>query len=143
MENSANNEQIGIIVISHGDLSASLLRTTENILGPLNDCASISVDIAHESSEAVRRINSAARRMDKGKGVLILTDMFGGTPANIALSLIGQYEVEVVTGVNLPMMIKAFTSRSTDLKSLASLVENAGREGILDAGHILRVKGKE
>lgn len=132
--------QIGIIIISHGDLSSSILRTAENILGPLNDCVSISVDVAHDTSEAVRRINSAAQRLDKGNGVLILTDMFGGTPANLALSLLGHYKVEVVTGVNLPMAIKAFSTRNTNLETLAQLSEKAGKEGIIIAGNILRKK---
>lgn len=142
MNGQNTQDQIGIIIISHGDLSSSILRTAEKILGPLNDCVSISVDVAHDTSDAVRRINSAAQRLDKGKGVLILTDMFGGTPANLALSLLGHYNVEVVTGVNLPMAMKVFSSRNTELDKLAQLAEDAGKDGILLAGNILQKKSK-
>ncbi len=100
--------------------------------------------VAHDTSDAVRRINSAvAQRLDKEKGVLILTDMFGGTPANLALSLLGHYNVEVVTGVNLPMAMKVFSSRNTELDKLAQLAEDAGKDGIFVGGkHFYRKKQK-
>ena len=102
MTDESKTTQVGIIVVSHADYGSAMLRTAEFILGPLSDCSSISVDVAHEVSETVRRLDDAAQRLDKGAGVIILTDMFGGTPTNLALSLLGSHKVEVVTGVNLP-----------------------------------------
>ena len=103
---------VGIIVVAHADYGSAMLRTAEFILGSLSDCSSISVDVAQEVPETVRRLNDAADRLDKGAGVIVLTDMFGGTPTNLALSLLGSHHVEVVTGVNLPMPFLRHLSRS-------------------------------
>jgi mannose/fructose/N-acetylgalactosamine-specific phosphotransferase system component IIB/mannose/fructose-specific phosphotransferase system component IIA len=106
MSEQQSSTQVGIIVVAHADYGSAMLRTAEFILGTLSDCTSISVDIAQEVPETVRRLDDAAQRLDKGAGVIILTDMFGGTPTNLALSLLGSHNVEVVTGVNLPMLLK-------------------------------------
>ncbi|MBQ9405481.1 MAG: PTS sugar transporter subunit IIA [Desulfovibrio sp.] len=135
--------QVGIIVVSHADYGSAMLRTAEFILGQQSDCCSISVDVAHEVSATVRRLTDAAQRLDKGAGVLILTDMFGGTPTNLALSLLGTHKVEVVTGVNLPMLLKVFTSRAQPLDALARIAGDAGAKGIVVAGSMLRNKARE
>ena len=131
---------VGIIIVAHTDYASALLRTTEFILGPLGDCTSISVDVAFDVAETVQRLNDAAQLLDKGAGVLILTDMFGGTPTNLSLALLNTHNVEVVTGVNLPMLIKAFGARRLPLKELAELVGEAGRQGIVVAGGMLEQK---
>ena len=87
--------------------------------------------------ETVARLNDAADRLDNGAGVLILTDMFGGNPTNIALSLLGKHNVEVVTGVNLPMLLKVFPNRQKSLSELAEIARKAGSEGIVVAGQML------
>lgn len=135
--------QVGVIVVSHADCGSAMLRTAEFILGQQSDCCSISVDVAHDVSETVRRLKDAAQRLDKGAGVLILTDMFGGTPTNLALSLLGMHHVEVVTGVNLPMMLKVFSSRTADLATLARIAGDAGSKGIVVAGAMLRSKTRD
>ena len=131
---------VGIIIAAHTDYAAALLRTTEFILGPLSDCTSISVDAGFDASETVQRLNDAAQLLDKGAGVLILTDMFGGTPTNLSLALLNTHNVEVVTGVNLPMIIKAFNARALPLKKLAELAGEAGKQGIVVAGGMLEQK---
>lgn len=80
MSEQQSSTQVGIIVVAHADYGSAMLRTAEFILGTLSDCTSISVDIAQEVPETVRRLDDAAQRLDKGAGVIILTDMFGGTP---------------------------------------------------------------
>ena len=132
--------QVGIIVASHADYASAMLRTAEFILGQQSDCCSISVDVAHEVSATVARLTDATQRLDKGAGVIILTDMFGGTPTNLALSLLGTHKVEVVTGVNLPMLLKVFTSRSNSLEELARIAGEAGAKGIVVTGSMLRNK---
>ena len=134
------NANVGIIIAAHTHYASALLRTTEFILGPLADCTSISVDMACDVAETVQRLNDAAQLLDKGAGVLILTDMFGGTPTNLSLALLNTHDVEVVTGVNLPMIIKAFGARALPLKELAELVGEAGRQGIVVAGSMLEQK---
>ena len=139
-EPTRDTAAVGIILVAHTDYASALLRTTEFILGPLGDCTSISVDVAFDVSETVQRLNDAAQLLDKGAGVLILTDMFGGTPTNLSLALLTTHKVEVVTGVNLPMVIKAFSARMLPLKDLAELVGEAGRQGIVVAGAVLEQK---
>ena len=137
MSQEVDAGQVGIIVVAHGDYGAAILRTAEFILGPLSDCSSISVDIALDVSETVQRLEDAASRLDKGAGVIILTDMFGGTPTNLSLALLAKHKVEVVTGVNLPMVLKVFTSRTKPLQELAVLAGDAGKSGIVVAGTML------
>ena len=136
--NTAEPQDVGIIVVAHADYGSVLLRTAEFILGPLSDCSSISVDVGQEVPETVRRLKDAAQRLDKGAGVIILTDMFGGTPTNLALSLLSSHNVEVVTGVNLPMVLKVFTSRTSPLAELAQLASDAGIKGIVVPGAMLK-----
>lgn len=143
MSDENKSTQVGIIVVAHADYGSAMLRTAEFILGPLSDCSSISVDVAHEVSETVRRLDDAAQRLDKGAGVIILTDMFGGTPTNLALSLLASHKVEVVTGVNLPMLLKVFTSRGNELEELARMAGEAGAKGIVVAGSMLRNKARD
>lgn len=134
-------QNIGIILVGHGKFGASILHTAESIIGPQSDCVSISVDIAHEVKDAIRRLTDAAQILDKGDGVIVLTDMFGGTPTNLALALLGKHKVEVITGMNLPMLIKVLENRgSSSLPELAQMADAAGKAGIVDTGKIRRNK---
>lgn len=147
-ENSAmpggdSSREVGIIVVSHADFGSAMLRTAEFILGPLSDCSSISVDAGQEVPEIVRRLKDAAQRLDKGAGVIVLTDMFGGTPTNLALSLLSSHHVEVVTGVNLPMVLKVFTSRTEPLPELAVHASEAAIKGIVVPGTMLKRRTEE
>lgn len=141
MQTDSATRPIGIIIVAHGTFGSSFLRTAESILGPQEDCVSISVDAAHDVEEAIRRLNDAAERLDGGQGVIVLTDMFGGTPANLALSLQKNHKAEVITGINLPMLLKVMESRSlAPLDELAALAEEAGKAGIVGAGRMLKYK---
>lgn len=140
MTEESKKSLVGVIVASHVDYGSAMLRTAEFILGQQSDCSSISVDVAQDVSETVCRLTDAAQRLDKGSGVIILTDMFGGTPTNLALSLLATHNVEVVTGVNLPMLLKVFTSRDKKLDELARIAGEAGTKGIVVAGSMLRNK---
>ncbi len=134
--------KVGVILVTHVDYGAGLLRAAESILGPQLDCSSILVDAGLNVAETVTRLKEAVSLLDRGKGVIILTDMFGGTPTNLSLSLLGTEQIEVVTGVNLPMLLKVFENRDGDLQTLAELALDAGRKGIVSAGGILRSKVK-
>lgn len=132
---------IGIIVVAHGKYGSAVLRAAESIVGPQEDCVSISVEVAHMVDETVARLNDAAERLNRGEGVIVLTDMFGGTPTNLALSLLANYKAEVVTGVNLPMLLKVIERRGdATLMELAAMAAEAGKDGIVAAGHMLRHK---
>lgn len=137
--NTGETKHIGVILVAHGKYGAAILRTAESIIGQQNDCVSIAVESAHEVEEAVQRLHDAADRLDSGQGVIVLTDMFGGNPTNLALALPKGHKAEVVTGVNLPMLLKVFENRaSADLPSLAKMAGDAGKAGIVVTGQILR-----
>ena len=136
-------EAVGIIIVSHVDLGSSLLRAAEFLLGTQYDCCAVSINTSHDVSDTVQRLEDAANRLDQGAGVLILTDMFGGNPTNISLSLLGKHNIEIVTGVNLPMLLKVFPSRHLPLDKLAETARKAGIDGIVVTGKMLSKSKKK
>lgn len=137
------NGQTGIIIVTHVDYGSALLKAAEFIVGPVQDCTCIQVDSSLEVSETVSRLQEAVDRLSAGNGVVVLTDMFGGTPTNLSLSLLGsRTDVEVLTGVNLPMLLRVLSNRTLPLEDLAELAINAGCEGIIAAGQVLGGKAE-
>jgi len=131
---------IGLVLVSHGALAEALLETATEIVGPFDNAESIEVT-RRESIKRVReRIADAARRHDQGQGVLVLADMFGGTGANVALELVGTLNIEVVTGCNLPMLLKLSAELNTaaDLPALAQLLKFYGQKNIAVASEVLK-----
>lgn len=130
---------LGLVVATHGGLAQELLRTAEGIVGPLGQCEAVSVAAGVSMDEARARLGDAVKRVDTGEGVLVLTDMFGGTPANLALTFLDE-KLEVVTGVNLPMILKLATARSekVTLRAAAELVTGYGQKNITLASELLR-----
>ena len=130
---------VGLVVATHGGLAEELLRTAEGIVGPLAQCEAVSVGAGLSMEDARARLGEAVRRVDAGAGVLVLTDMFGGTPANLALTFLDE-NLEVVTGVNLPMILKLATARADNLslRAAAELVAGHGQKNITLASELLR-----
>jgi PTS system mannose-specific IIA component len=129
---------IGLLVITHGELGRELIQAAEFIMGRREKVASLAVVSQTQPDQLSRQIKDAIQKVGGPKGVLVLTDMFGGTPNNISLTMWEEGKVEIVTGVNLPMVIKALTSREKlSLTELASQVYAAGREAISVAGELL------
>lgn len=143
--NDARKVQVGIVIVTHVDYGAALLKAAEHIVGPVHDCTTIQVDINNDVQDTVNRLKDAVLRLDSGLGVLMLTDMFGGTPTNLSLSMLGQGDcnIEVLTGVNLPMLLKVLGNRNKELRELSELACEAGVEGIAVAGDILRNRIKK
>ena len=139
---------IGIVIVTHARYGEELLEAAQGIMGQQDNCASLTISVNKDMEMSVNEIHSAVKRVDSGEGVLILTDMFGGTPSNLSLSLIGTGNLEVITGVNLPMLLKILESRQQDdskeesisLESVAHEAKSAGRQGILVAGEVLKRK---
>lgn len=132
---------IGVVVISHGRLATELLGVAEIIVGKVENAVSVDIDPKMGMDEIRKGIEGAIRAVDRGKGALLLTDMFGGTPSNIGLSFLGTHQVEVVTGVNLPMMIKLPMARATmSLPDLARHLQEYGRRNITIPGDMLKKK---
>lgn len=129
---------IGIVIVTHGGLAREMLAATQAIVGPVEQFEAVSSD-ADETGDVRERIRNAIDVCDKGDGVLIVTDMFGGTPANVALSFLNEKNVEVVTGVNLPMALKLATGReSKALHEMALFIRDYGQRNISVASSLLQ-----
>jgi len=131
------------VVVTHGQLANELLAAAEMIIGPIAHIAAISIGWHDDVDAARAEIERSITRVSEGRGVLLLTDMFGGTPTNIASMFFVEGEVEVVTGVNLPMVIKlASQTEASSLAVVAQLVRDQGRQAIYLAGELLAAPRK-
>ncbi|PKN05853.1 MAG: PTS fructose transporter subunit IIA [Deltaproteobacteria bacterium HGW-Deltaproteobacteria-7] len=134
---------IGTLITTHGNLGDELIKSAELIKGPLEDILHICIDQTKNVEDLKKEISNAIKKLDKGRGVLILTDLFGGTPSNISLSFIKEDKVEVLTGVNLPMMLKLSEAKQDmTLREFACLIKNYGEKNIMLASEILSKKAK-
>jgi PTS system mannose-specific IIA component len=132
---------IGVLITTHGNLGSELFKVAEMIRGPLKGVIHISIDQTKGVEDLKKDINAAIKKLDQGKGVLILTDLFGGTPSNLSLSLLKEGKVEVVTGVNLPMLLKLADIREKmNLQDFANYIKDYGRKNIYLASEILNKK---
>ena len=132
----------GLLVVTHGRVAEELVKAAKTIVGPLDALEAVSIGWDDDVAAARERIHEAVQRVGKGGSVLILTDMFGGTPTNIALSLLEPGRVEVVTGVNLPMLIK-FTNLRDELQfvDVARRIAEQGKRAIHVASELLEGQG--
>jgi PTS system mannose-specific IIA component len=129
---------IGVVVVAHYRLGEELLQALRLIVPEARGFAAVSVEPKQSVEEMRAAIADAIDRVEQGSGVLILTDMFGGTPSNIALSFLGEKRIEVVTGVNLPMLIKLATLRKEQpLEELAPFIKGYGQRNISLASELL------
>lgn len=128
----------GIIIITHGDLAPEFLNSVEMILGPQQDAEAIAIPRGLSPEEVGRQISGCLASLHaRCSQVLILTDMFGGTPTNLASQYLEAGKVEIMTGVNLPMVLKLFSQRNTlPLEKLTSAVQEAAIKGIVVLGDI-------
>ena len=129
---------IGVVVVTHGQLATELVNAAETIVGDMPAFAAVSIGWHEDTEDARHEIEQAVGRVDKGAGVLILTDMFGGTPSNLAMTFLVQGKLEVITGVNLPMLIKlANQLEHGDLLNIARDIREQGRNAIWVASDLL------
>ncbi len=129
---------IGALVVTHGHLGQELVAAAEMIVGEISHIKSVSIGWHDDVNDAHNDIEKHILEVEDGSGVLLLTDMFGGTPSNIALSFHDPGKVDVVTGVNLPMIIKIASQKEGEtLASLARIVRDQGRSSIAMASDFL------
>jgi PTS system mannose-specific IIA component len=130
---------IGVVVVTHGQLATELLHAVEAIVGDLPRFTAVSIGWHDDTRNTRDEIELAIGRVQQGDGVLIVTDMFGGTPSNLALTFLEADVVEVITGVNLPMLIKlAGLTGQADLLSVSRDMREHGRHAIWVASDLLR-----
>ena len=131
---------IGIVIVTHSQLGDALIEAAEFIIGKRSEAlVSVSIDL-NESAEVLRgKIAAGIKKVKSKDGVLILTDMFGGTPSNLSYSFLEEGQIEVISGVNLPILIQAANTRSkTDLPNLAVKLEAFGKKSISLASGLLK-----
>ena len=122
---------VGVVVVTHGQLAAELVNAAEAIVGDLSNITSVSIGWHDDVDVAREEIGAAVGRVATGIGTLVLTDMFGGTPSNLAVTFLAPDRVEVVTGVNLPMLLKIANLRAErDLREIARTVREHGRGAV-------------
>ena len=131
---------IGILIVTHCELGSALIEAAEFIIGSRpEDMEPVSIDLNENAEKLRKKISDGIKKVDRNEGVLILTDMFGGTPSNLSYTFLEEGRVEVVSGVNLPMLVKALNTRSKqDLANLAATVEAFGKKSISMASGILK-----
>jgi PTS system mannose-specific IIA component len=140
-----NNSEhvIGVVVVTHGQLATELLNAAEMIVGELPQFVAVSIGWHDDVDVAHAAIQQAIEKVDRKRGVLLLTDMFGGTPSNLGLSFLEAGHIEVITGVNLPMLIKlAKAPDGRDLQEIAREMCEHGRTAIRVASDLLRADGE-
>ena len=132
---------IGVVVVTHGQLATELLNAAETIVGELPRFAAVSIGWHEDTQDAREEIEQAIGRVRQQDGVLILTDMFGGTPCNLAMTFLAENRVEVITGVNVPMLIKLSGLREqSELLAVAREMREHGRHAIWVASDLLRAE---
>ena len=134
---------IGVIVVTHGQLANELVAAARTIVGELPQLVAVSIGWHDDPTVARDAIAAAIAQVDGSAGVLILTDMFGGTPSNIGFTFLETNRVEIITGVNLPMLIKlAHLQSSSDLLAVAREMREIGRNAIWVASDLLHAEAK-
>ena len=134
---------VGLLLVSHGRIAESFLEVSLEIVGPVKGVQVVSLAEPIDEERVMEGIKKAWKEIDQGDGILILTDMFGGTPANLCFSLLEDPMVEVLTGMNLPMILQILSSRKdASLAELAGIAMRCGRENIYLAREILEQRDK-
>ena len=138
MEDDDSGPAIGLVLVTHGQLAAALRAALEHVVGPLEGMATVCIDADDDMETRRRDILAGVRAVDAGQGVIVLTDMFGGTPSNLAISIMDKASVEVIAGVNLPMLVKLAGLRdSASLNDAVAAAEQAGRKYIRIASKLM------
>jgi len=122
---------IGLVIVTHGGLAIEFRLALEHVVGPQTQLETVSIGPEDDASQRRAEILEAIRRTDAGEGVIVLTDMFGGTPSNLAISVMDEANVEVIAGINLPILVKLASLRSeASLADAVSKAREAGRKYI-------------
>ena len=142
MTDDTSKDMIGVVLVTHGNLATELVKVMEHVVGPQDQLTTITIDPDDDMEKRREDILNSVQFVDKGLGVIILTDMFGGTPSNLAISIMEQAKIDIIAGVNLPMLIKLASVRSTETISVAvAQAREAGQKYIMVASQVLGSNG--
>ena len=132
---------IGLVLVTHGRLATEFRSALEHVVGPQRQIEAITIGPDDDVEQCRKNILDAVKRVDSGEGVAILTDMFGGTPSNLAISVMSQPKVEVLAGINLPMLVKlAKVREERSLPDAIAMAQEAGRKYVTIASRVLAGK---
>ncbi len=130
----------GIVIACHGDLAEGFISAAEMILGNIDNIKAVSVDVTQEPETIQETIQEAIRAVDQGDGVFILTDLFGGTPANVSLTFLDPNKTEIITGINLPLIIKLVKDREKySMEILKEKLVESAIKNILNPSDVLNI----
>lgn len=134
---------IGIVLVTHGRLAEEFVNAMEHVVGPQEAVATICIGPNDDMEQRRKEIASAVKQVDSGSGAIILTDLFGGTPSNLAISLLEQGKIEVIAGINLPMLIRLAGARKEgDILTTVHAARDAGQTYITIASEFLGQEAK-
>jgi PTS system mannose-specific IIA component len=137
----AGSSMIGVVLVTHGRLAIEFRAALEHVVGPQGQIESVTIGPEDDVEERRKDIIEAVKRVDTGDGVAILTDMFGGTPSNLAISVMSRPKVEVLAGINLPMLVKLAKVRGEcPLADAVTAAQEAGRKYVTIASRVLNGK---
>ena len=142
MTDDTSKDMIGVVLVTHGNLAKELVKVMEHVVGPQDQLTTITIDPDDDMEKRREDILNSVQFVDKGLGVIILTDMFGGTPSNLAISIMEQAKIDIIAGVNLPMLIKLASVRSTEtISDAVAQAREAGQKYIMVASQVLGSTG--
>jgi len=142
MTDDTSKGMIGVVLVTHGNLATELVKVMEHVVGPQDQLTTITIDPDDDMEKRREDILNSVQFVDKGLGVIILTDMFGGTPSNLAISIMEQAKIDIIAGVNLPMLIKLASVRSTEtISDAVAQAREAGQKYIMVASQVLGSTG--
>ena len=142
MTDDTSKDMIGVVLVTHGNLATELVKVMEHVVGPQDQLTTITIDPDDDMEKRRDDILNSVQFVDKGLGVIILTDMFGGTPSNLAISIMEQAKIDIIAGVNLPMLIKLASVRSTEtISDAVAQAREAGQKYIMVASQVLGSTG--
>lgn len=142
MTDNTSKDMIGVVLVTHGNLATELVKVMEHVVGPQDQLTTITIDPEDDMEKRREDILNSVQFVDKGLGVIILTDMFGGTPSNLAISIMEQAKIDIIAGVNLPMLIKLASVRSTEtISDAVAQAREAGQKYIMVASQVLGSTG--
>lgn len=129
---------IGVVLVAHGNLAAEMRSVVEHVAGPQTGVECVCVNLTDDMEQKRHEILEKTIAVDNGDGVVVVTDMFGGTPANLAISIMEERNIEVLSGMNVPMLVKLMRERSEPVGEALALAQEAGRKYINVASYLMK-----
>jgi len=130
---------IGIVLVTHGRLAHEMLNVAQHVVGPQKGVECVGINPDDDMELKRHEILEKTAAVDTGDGVIVITDMFGGTPSNLAISIMEERNVEVISGMNIPMLVKLMRERSETIPDAVAAAQEAGRKYINIASHLLKL----